>query len=218
MRGPLFSCTAGDGHLTPLVPLGRPGGDGGHGWPSRRRPGSWSAHRSRSSLPGQPARGPPLCCLLDSHPAGAPARAAPGDVHRTGSRRSTLRRSSNALLAEATAWQPDLIVHERHRPRSRLSLGAVGVRSPPSTALAACCRKPAWSAPPPVTAALWERLKSWSRTFSAARTAVRTSTSARRIPDASRPEAARHAAAASRKLPCRGGCAVGGTSLAGEQP
>ena len=63
----------------------------------------------------------------------------------------------DALLAEATAWRPDLIVHEtgtspphRSRPRSACR--------PPSTASAACCRKPASNAPPPVTAALWERL------------------------------------------------------------
>ena len=157
----LFSCTSGDGHFTPLVPLATAFAGAGH---------EVVFATAASCTQRVAAAG------FDNLPAGISLReiraqmeafwvhiqnVAPHErrPETFAYRFATLDAPAklDALLSEATAWQPDLIVHETADLAAPPVAAALGVPSAQHSfgrlLPHACLERAA-----PLTAALWERL------------------------------------------------------------
>ena len=157
----LFSCTAGDGHFTPLVPLARAFADGGHEvafataaeFADRVAAAGFAALPAGVTLRELRPQMEAFWIRIEQVP---PHERRPETFAY---RFATLDAPAklDALLAEATAWQPDLIVHETADLAAPPVAAALGVPSAQHSfgrlLPHACLERAA-----PLTALLWERL------------------------------------------------------------
>ena len=129
----LFSCTAGDGHFTPLVPLARAFADGGHevafataaDFAERVAAAGFAALPAGVSLRELRPQMEAFWIRIQQVP---PHERRPETFAY---RFATLDAPAklDALLVEATAWQPDLIVHETADLAAPPVAAALGVPS-----------------------------------------------------------------------------------------
>jgi calicheamicin 3'-O-methyl-rhamnosyltransferase len=157
----LFSCTAGDGHFTPLVPLARASADAGHQvvFATAARCTERVAAAGFDNLPA----GRSVDEIAEEMAAfRIRIQEVPSHDRRPETfayRFATLDAPAklDALLAEATTWQPDLIVHETADLAAPPVAAALGVPSAQHSfgrlLPHACLERAA-----PLTAPLWERL------------------------------------------------------------
>jgi hypothetical protein len=112
----LFSCVAADGHFMPLVPLASAFVEGGHEV-AFATAASYAPTVAAAGFAALPA-GPSIADLAEEIAAfRIRIQAVPPHERRPPSFTNRFARLDapaklDALLAEATAWQPDLIVHE----------------------------------------------------------------------------------------------------------
>jgi UDP:flavonoid glycosyltransferase YjiC (YdhE family) len=157
----LFSCTAGDGHFTPLVPLARAFASDGHEV-AFATAADFAERVTAAGFAGLPA-GVSLRELRPQMEAfWIRIEQVPPHERRPETfayRFATLDAPAkvDALLTEATAWQPDLIVHETAdlaAPPVAVSLGVPSAQHSFGRLLPQACLDLA----APVTALMWERL------------------------------------------------------------
>jgi UDP:flavonoid glycosyltransferase YjiC (YdhE family) len=157
----LFSCTAGDGHFAPLVPLAKASADAGHEvvFATAARCTERVAAAGFDNLPA----GPGVDEIAEQMAAfRIRIQKVPPHERRPETfayRFATLDAPAklDALLAEAKAWQPDLIVHETAdlaAPPVAAALDVPSVQHSFGRLLPHACLERA----APLTAPLWERL------------------------------------------------------------
>lgn len=157
----LFSCVAADGHFIPLVPLASAFAEGGHEI-AFATAASYAPRVAAAGFAALPA-GPSIADLAEEIAAfRIRIQAVPPHERRPPSFTNRFARLDapaklDALLAEATAWQPDLVVHETAdlaAPPVAASLGVPSAQHSFGRLLPEACLEMA----APVTALLWERL------------------------------------------------------------
>ncbi len=157
----LFSCVPADGHFNPLVPLATAFADGGH-QVAFATAASYAPHVVAAGFAALPA-GPSVAELADEISAFRvriqsvpPAdRRPPSFTHRFAKLDAPAK--LDALLSEAAAWKPDLIVHETAdlaAPPVAASLGVPSAHHSFGRLLPQACLDLA----APLTAVLWQRL------------------------------------------------------------
>jgi UDP:flavonoid glycosyltransferase YjiC (YdhE family) len=157
----LFSCTPGDGHFTPLIPLAKASADAGHQVVFATAASS-TERVAAAGFDNLPA-GPGVDEIAEQMAAfRIRIQRVPPHERRPETfayRFATLDAPAKLddLLSEATAWQPDLIVHETADLAAPPVAAALGVPSAQHSfgrlLPHACLERAA-----PLTALLWERL------------------------------------------------------------
>jgi len=157
----LFSCTAADGHFTPLVPLATAFAAAGHQVVFATA-ASYAPRVEAAGFSTLPA-GPSIAELADEIAAfRIRIQSVPPHERRPASFRNRFAildapAKLDALLAQATAWQPELIVHETAdlaAPPVAAALGVPSAQHSFGRLLPYDCLEFA----EPETAILWERL------------------------------------------------------------